>query len=75
MVLRTVLLAGLLSLPVAADTPEYIPDFVAAEAASKAPQKRLIQPAEIAALVVFLCGESAVGLSMEDITVAGGAIW
>ena len=39
------------------------------------PQKRLIQPEEIAALVVFLCREEALGLTMEDITLSAGAHW
>ena len=39
------------------------------------PQKRLIEAGEIAALVVFLCRDEALGMTMEDITVSGGALW
>lgn len=43
--------------------------------AAEMPQKRLIQPEEIAALVVFLCRDEALGLTMEDITLSAGAYW
>jgi len=39
------------------------------------PQKRLIQPGEIAALTAFCCSEAARGLTMEDIQVNAGALW
>jgi len=39
------------------------------------PQKRLITVEEIAALALFLCRDEARGLTMEDIDVAGGALW
>jgi len=39
------------------------------------PQKRFIAPEEIAALAAFLCHDHAQSLTMEDITVAGGAHW
>jgi NAD(P)-dependent dehydrogenase (short-subunit alcohol dehydrogenase family) len=39
------------------------------------PQNRLIQPAEISALVVFCCSNAAAGLTMEDIQVNAGALW
>ena len=39
------------------------------------PQKRLIQPEEIAALTAFCCSEAAPGLTMEDIQVNAGALW
>ena len=39
------------------------------------PQKRIIQPAEVAALAAFLCREEAFGLSMDNIQITGGAIW
>lgn len=43
--------------------------------ANGVPQKRLIQPREIAALAVFLCRDDALGLTMEDITLSAGAHW
>jgi 3-hydroxybutyrate dehydrogenase len=46
-----------------------------ADIAKENPQRRLIQPKEIAALAVFLCGDSARGLTMENIQVTGGALW
>ncbi len=39
------------------------------------PQQRLVQPEEIAALIGFLCGETAPGLTMEDIQINAGAHW
>jgi NAD(P)-dependent dehydrogenase (short-subunit alcohol dehydrogenase family) len=39
------------------------------------PQKRMITPEEIAALSLFLCREEARGITMQDITVSGGALW
>ena len=39
------------------------------------PQQRLIQPQEIAALALFLCGDAARGITMENIQISGGARW
>lgn len=39
------------------------------------PQGRLVQPDEIAALIGFLCGETAPALTMEDIQINAGAHW
>ncbi|MCZ4353095.1 SDR family oxidoreductase [Roseovarius aestuarii] len=39
------------------------------------PQKRIIQPDEVAALAAFLCRDEALGLSMDNIQVTGGALW
>lgn len=39
------------------------------------PQKRIIQPGEVAALATFLCRDEALGLSMDNIQVTGGALW
>jgi len=39
------------------------------------PQGRMMQPAEIAALALFLCSEEAKGITMENIQVTGGALW
>ena len=49
---------------------EYI-----AEARSLNPQKRLIQPAEIGALALFLCRDDALGITMQDLTISGGSLW
>ena len=46
-----------------------------ADIAAENPQGRIIQPAEIADLVTFLCGEAARGITMEDIQVSGGSLW
>ena len=46
-----------------------------AEVAAGYPQKRIIQPREIGALAAFLCHDDALGLTMEDITVAAGSLW
>lgn len=46
-----------------------------ADIARQNPQNRIIQPDEIASLTVFLCGEGARGITMENIQISGGALW
>jgi len=46
-----------------------------AEIAAQNPQRRIIQPNEIAALAVFLCGDDARGITMENIQITGGSLW
>jgi NAD(P)-dependent dehydrogenase (short-subunit alcohol dehydrogenase family) len=46
-----------------------------AEISGQNPQNRIIQPDEIASLAVFLCGEGAKGITMENIQITGGALW
>jgi 3-hydroxybutyrate dehydrogenase len=53
-----------------ADSAGYEADAVAGN-----PQKRLIQPGEIGALAAFLCSEGALGITGQDLTVSGGAMW
>lgn len=48
---------------------------VMAGIAAENPQQRIIQPGEIAALALFLCGEGARGITMENIQITGGALW
>ena len=38
------------------------------------PQKRLIDPTEVAATVIWLCGEGAKGINGESISISGGEI-
>lgn len=38
------------------------------------PQKRLIDPVEVAATVIWLCGEGAKGINGESISISGGEI-
>jgi NAD(P)-dependent dehydrogenase (short-subunit alcohol dehydrogenase family) len=45
------------------------------EIAAGSPQGRKIPPAEVGALVAFLCGDWAPGLTNEEITLAGGSLW
>ena len=45
------------------------------EVAAQNPQQRIVQPEEIAALALFLCGETAKGITMENIQISGGALW
>ena len=45
------------------------------EVAEQNPQKRIIQPDEVAALAAFLCREEAKGITMENIQITGGALW
>jgi 3-hydroxybutyrate dehydrogenase len=46
-----------------------------AEIAASNPQRRIIQPDEVAALAAFLCREEARGITMENIQISGGALW
>lgn len=46
-----------------------------AEIAEQNPQKRIVQPEEVAALAAFLCREEVRGITMENIKVTGGAVW
>jgi NAD(P)-dependent dehydrogenase (short-subunit alcohol dehydrogenase family) len=46
-----------------------------AEIAAGNPQRRIIQPEEIAGLAAFLCSDAASGITMENIQVSGGALW
>ncbi len=46
-----------------------------AEIADQNPQKRIIQPTEIAALAAFLCSDGAKGITAENIQITGGALW
>lgn len=46
-----------------------------AEIADQNPQKRIIQPGEVAALAAFLCGDEAKGITAENIQITGGALW
>ena len=48
---------------------------VVADIAQANPQKRLVQPQEIAELVAFLCSDAAPALTLEDIQVNAGALW
>src|SRR5690606_31406749 len=45
------------------------------EIAAQNPQRRIIQPEEVAALAAFLCREEAKGITMENIQITGGALW
>jgi 3-hydroxybutyrate dehydrogenase len=46
-----------------------------ADIADQNPQKRIIQPSEVAALAAFLCGDEARGITAENIEITGGALW
>ncbi len=46
-----------------------------AEIVAQQPQKRLVQPGELAALAAFLCRDEALGITMEDIQLNAGALW
>jgi NAD(P)-dependent dehydrogenase (short-subunit alcohol dehydrogenase family) len=39
------------------------------------PQKRWVEAAEIGALIAHLCRDESLGITGEDITVAGGSLW
>jgi 3-hydroxybutyrate dehydrogenase len=46
-----------------------------ARVANGLPQKRFLDPDEVAALVVFLCRDEAFGINAESITIAMGSLW
>ncbi len=48
----------------------YIADVEAAN-----PQGRLIQPSEVGALALYLCRDEALGVTMQDLTLAAGSLW
>ncbi len=48
----------------------YMADVEAAN-----PQGRLIQPAEVGALALYLCREEALGVTMQDLTLSAGSLW
>lgn len=39
------------------------------------PQKRMIQAEEIASLVLYLCRDDAVGMTMQDLVFSAGSLW
>jgi len=51
-----------------------IEDLIA-DVAATYPQKRVVEPEEIAALAVFLCRDEARGITMEDVTLSCGSLW
>jgi NAD(P)-dependent dehydrogenase (short-subunit alcohol dehydrogenase family) len=60
---------------VAQGGPGRTPEENMAALAETMPQRRLIPAEEVAAFVVFLCSEEALGLTAEAITIAGGSKW
>jgi 3-hydroxybutyrate dehydrogenase len=46
-----------------------------AKVADGLPQKRFLQPSEVAALAAFMCRDEAFGIAGEDITIAMGSHW
>jgi NAD(P)-dependent dehydrogenase (short-subunit alcohol dehydrogenase family) len=50
-------------------------DEYRAKIAEGLPQKRYLQPSEVAELAVFLCRDEALGIEGEDITIAMGSHW
>ena len=48
---------------------------IMADIKAQNPQKRIIQPEEVAATAGFLCRDEAMGLSMDNIQITGGALW
>jgi NAD(P)-dependent dehydrogenase (short-subunit alcohol dehydrogenase family) len=39
------------------------------------PQKRMIQPDEVAALVLYLCQDNALAMTMQDLLFSAGSLW
>ena len=52
------------------DFDEYL-----AEIQQGNPQKRMIQPAEIATLVLYLCRDDALGMTMQELVFSAGSLW
>jgi 3-hydroxybutyrate dehydrogenase len=50
------------------------PEEVLHDIIMRKPQKRLLQPSELAALATFLCREEAKSITMENIQVTGGSL-
>ncbi|RAZ92241.1 3-oxoacyl-ACP reductase [Mesorhizobium hawassense] len=50
------------------------PEDVLYDIIMRKPQKRLLQPSELAALATFLCREEAGSITMENIQVTGGSL-
>ena len=46
-----------------------------AEIAAQNPQGRIIEAGEVAALIGFLIGDAAKGITMEEVKITGGALW
>ena len=63
------------SMATMADSSGRTIEAVKAEIKTSNPQNRLVQPAEIAELVSFLCSDLSPALTMEDIQVNAGAFW
>ena len=45
------------------------------ERAASYPPGRVLTPAEVAEVIVFLCSDNASGINGEAVTVALGSIW
>ena len=50
-------------------------EAIRAEAMKSCPQGRFIEPEDVGSLVVYLCGDAAGRITMEDLRIAGGALW
>ena len=50
-------------------------EMVWEERAALYPRKRVLDPVEVAQVIVFLCGDAAAGVNGEAITVALGGLW
>lgn len=50
-------------------------DAYIAEVKATNPQKRMIQPSEVAGLALYLCRDEALGMTMQDLTLSAGSLW
>jgi NAD(P)-dependent dehydrogenase (short-subunit alcohol dehydrogenase family) len=50
-------------------------DDLRSRSLSNYPQKRFLEADEVASMALYLCRDEARGVTMENITIAGGAIW
>lgn len=60
---------------IAADGEQRDGETIRDGAIADNPQKRMITPGEIGALAAFLCSDEALGITGQDLTVSGGALW
>ncbi|HRW11422.1 MAG TPA: SDR family oxidoreductase [Caldilineaceae bacterium] len=57
----------------AAEGQEFAPYLANIKASN--PQQRMIQPAEVASLVLYLCRDDALAMTMQDLRFAAGSLW
>lgn len=57
----------------AAEGQEFAPYLANIKASN--PQQRMVQPEEVAGLVLYLCRDDALAMTMQDLVLAAGSLW